>query len=97
MDLYHKYIFDPITKGTLYHDDLHSSIGAKMFAVCKSHPTATRPVINTDTDQIIASANLCNTVYRTPEVLDYFENSNPRISQRGISKDGCLWVAKEIQ
>ena len=97
MDLYIDLVFQPIAQGTLSHDEQHSSIGAQMYAARKSDPLAARPVTNPDTDRCIAAAVLCNAVFKSREVLDYFENSNPRWSQRGISKDGCLWKAKEIQ
>ena len=72
-DLYHKHILDPITQGTLFHDAQHSSIGAQMFAARKSDPTAARPVTHPDCDISIATAVLCQLVYHTPAVLDYFE------------------------
>ena len=55
-----------------------------MFAARKSDPTAARPVINPDCDRIIAAAVLCQSAYRTPVVLDYFQTNNPRFSQQGI-------------
>ena len=96
-DLYSKHILGPIVRGTLYHDDYHSSIGAQMFAARKTDPTKIRPVINPDADRCTAAAVLCNAVFRSPPVLHFFESSNPRFSQRAISKDGCLWKAKEVQ
>ena len=79
------------------HDEQHSSIGAQMYATRKTDPLAARPVTNPDKDSCIAAAVLSNSVFKSREVLDYFETSHPRWSQRGISKDGCLWKAKEIQ
>ena len=51
---------------------------------------------NPDYDRSIAAV-LCQSVYQTPGVLDYLQTSNTRFFQRGISKDGCQCVAKEIQ
>ena len=68
-----------------------------MYAARKSDPLAARPVTNPDPDRCIAAAVLCNAVFKSREVLDYFETSNPRLLQSEISKDGCLWKAKVIQ
>ena len=47
-------IFDflePITQGTLFHDEQHSSIEAQMFAARTPDPAAARPVTNPDCDR----------------------------------------------
>ena len=46
MDLYIKLVFQPIAQGTMSHDEQHSSIGAQMYAACKTVPLAARPVTN---------------------------------------------------
>ena len=102
-DLYYGHVFQPIVQGTLHHDFQDSSIGCQLFAVRKSDPDDARPVQNPDNDRSRAAAVICNKIFRRKSVRDYFEHGNhgtqadSRLTQRGLSKDGCPFVAKEIQ
>jgi hypothetical protein len=103
LDLYYTHIFQPILQGTLHHDDQDSSLGCQLFAVRKSDPDDARPVQNPDNDRARASAVLCRRIFRRKSVQDYFAHGNhgsqadSRLTQRGLSPDGCPFVAKEIQ
>jgi len=71
--------------------------------VRKSDPDDARPVQNPDNDRARASAVLCRQLFRRKSVQDYFAHGNhgsqadSRLTQRGLSPDGCPFVAKEIQ
>ena len=66
-----------------------------MFAEHKSDPTAAKPVTNSDCDQSTAAVVLCQSVYQTPAVLNYFHTSNPSSSQQGVLRmDAYEWRTK---
>ena len=101
-DLYMKLIILPIAKGTFFAGKLHVSIGAQLFAAAKPDGDV-RPVQNPDSDRLLAAGLLCRSVCHSGHAIQYLEhgnhglNADERISQRGMSKNGCEWVAREIQ
>jgi hypothetical protein len=100
-DLYDKIVLQPIIQGNFYAGPLGLSIGAQLFAAAKG-ANDVRPVQNPDADRIVAAGVVFNTIFRSDDARQYFETGNngtyadSRISQRGLSKNGTEWVAREV-
>ncbi len=101
-DLYDKHVWQPMIQGSFYAGPLGLSIGAQLFAAAKG-VNDVRPVQNPDADRIVAAGVVFNTTFQSIEARQYFETGNngtyadSRISQRGLSKNGTGWVAREVQ
>ena len=101
-DLYDKAVFRPMILGTYNAGPHDLSIGAQLFSAAKG-VSDVRPVQNPDADRIVAAGVVFNTIFRSDEAQQYFETGNngtyadARISQRGLSKNGTEWVAREVQ
>ena len=73
-----------------------------LIALVKSNGMP-RPVQIPDICRAITTSCLCSSVFKSASALSYFEHgvsgtcADRRLSQFGLSKDGCLRVAKEIQ
>jgi hypothetical protein len=101
-DLYMSLVLLPIAQGTFDPGLLSVSVGAQLFAAPKPNNDV-RPIQNPDADRIFAAGLVCHSVCRTDQAIQYFEhgnhgiNADARISQRGMSKNGTEWVAREVQ
>ena len=101
-DLYDRIVLQPMIQGKFCPGPLGLSIGAQLFAAAKA-TNDVRPVQNPDADRLISAGVVFNTIFRSKEARQYFETGNhgtyadARISQRGLSKNGTEWVAREIR
>ena len=101
-DLYDRVVLQPMIQGKFCPGPLGLSIGAQLFAAAKG-ANDVRPVQNPDADRLISAGVVFNTIFRSKEARQYFETGNhgtyadARISQRGLSKNGTEWVAREVR
>ena len=60
-----------------------------------------RPVQIPDMFRAVVTSLQCSSILKSREILCFLESgpgrTDPQASQRGLSKDGCSFVVKEIQ
>jgi hypothetical protein len=60
-----------------------------------------RPVQIPDMFRAVLTSYMVTKIFKSKEALNFLENgagrTDPRYSQRGLSKEGCAYVVKEIQ
>ena len=104
LNLFRHQIVIPMLTGQTTFDcsALSSCTGALVIGLLKPNGLP-RPVQIPDRFRAIGAGVVCNYVFKSKAATEYFETGNQgqradiRFTQRGLSKDGCSYVAKELQ